>query len=92
MLKLSSKLQKKNITSISRCFSVAKKTPVVMSVNRGEIATRVVRAAHELGFNTVGVYSDVDANSLHRFKVPSHYSEFFYLTIFFFSRPKNPSF
>lgn len=39
-----------------------------MCVNRGEIATRVYRAAHELGFNSVGVYSEQDANSLHRFK------------------------
>ena len=55
---------------LSARFSTAVATPTtVMCVNRGEIATRVHRAAHELGFNTVGVYSDADSNSLHRFKV-----------------------
>lgn len=39
-----------------------------MCINRGEIATRVFRAAKENGFNSLGVYSDVDNISLHRFK------------------------
>jgi pyruvate carboxylase len=75
------KLASKKTQTLSRAFSTSscnpgdqscgaktKKVPTVMCVNRGEIATRVYRAAHELGFKSLGVYSDVDANSLHRFK------------------------
>lgn len=39
-----------------------------MCVNRGEIATRVFRAAKEQGFNSLGVYSSADKKSLHRQK------------------------
>lgn len=39
-----------------------------MCINRGEIATRVFRAAKENGYKSLGVYSDVDKRSLHRFK------------------------
>ena len=79
MFKLSSKLHKQSSQVATRVFGARtfsaakpaagkKKTTVVMSANRGEIATRVFRAAHELGFETVGVYSEQDAHSLHRFK------------------------
>ena len=33
--------------------------------NRGEIAVRIIRACHELGIQTVAVYSDVDRNAPH---------------------------
>jgi acetyl-CoA carboxylase biotin carboxylase subunit len=33
--------------------------------NRGEVAVRVIRACHELGIESVAVYSDVDATARH---------------------------
>src|SRR3989338_11714005 len=37
----------------------------ILIANRGEIALRVIRAARELAIETVAVYSQADANSLH---------------------------
>ena len=37
----------------------------LLVANRGEIALRVLRAAHEMGLRTVAVYSDVDRTALH---------------------------
>lgn len=45
----------------------------VMAANRSEIAIRILRAANELGIRTVGIYSNEDRLSLHRFKADEAY-------------------
>ena len=38
----------------------------LLVANRGEIACRIMRTAHEMGVKTVAVYSDADADAQHR--------------------------
>ena len=45
----------------------------LLALNRGEIAIRIFRAASELGWRTVAVYSQEDRLSLHRFKADEAY-------------------
>ncbi|MFO1297559.1 MAG: biotin carboxylase N-terminal domain-containing protein, partial [Rubrivivax sp.] len=37
----------------------------IFVANRGEIACRVLRTAHRLGYRTVAVFSDADATAPH---------------------------
>jgi geranyl-CoA carboxylase alpha subunit len=50
-------MQTKNLTPFSK----------ILIANRGEIALRIHRTARAIGLKTVSVYSDADANSLHRY-------------------------
>lgn len=45
----------------------------VLIANRGEIATRIVRACHELGIKAVAVYAKEDEYSAHRFTADEAY-------------------
>jgi len=45
----------------------------ILAANRGEIAIRIFRASHDLGINTVAMYSNEDVNSLFRTKADEAY-------------------
>ena len=45
----------------------------LLVANRGEIAIRIFRSAHELGIRTVAIYSHEDRFALHRFKADEAY-------------------
>ncbi|MDA8792415.1 pyruvate carboxylase [Bacteriovoracaceae bacterium] len=45
----------------------------LLVANRGEIATRIFRAATELGIRTIAIYSHEDRFSVHRFKADEAY-------------------
>ncbi len=45
----------------------------ILIANRGEIAIRIMRAASELGIETVAIYAKEDRLSLHRFKADEAY-------------------
>ncbi|KAH6572386.1 hypothetical protein BASA50_007046 [Batrachochytrium salamandrivorans] len=45
----------------------------VLIANRGEIAIRLIRSAHELGFKAIAIYSHEDRLSMHRYKADESY-------------------
>eukprot|EP00122_Pirum_gemmata_P019130 Pgem_evm1s17915 len=45
----------------------------LLVANRGEIAIRVFRAANEMGIRSVGIYSEEDAEQMHRQKADESY-------------------
>ncbi|OQR81085.1 precursor of carboxylase pyruvate carboxylase [Achlya hypogyna] len=45
----------------------------LMAANRGEIATRIMRAGNELGIRTVGIFSAEDRFTQHRYKADESY-------------------
>jgi hypothetical protein len=45
----------------------------ILAANRGEIAIRIFRAAHDLGIHTVAMYSGEDTNSLFRTRADEAY-------------------
>ena len=49
------------------------KIKTILVANRGEIATRIMRASHELGIKTIGIYSEEDVGTLHRQKADGSY-------------------
>jgi len=44
---------------------MGKKITKILIANRGEIAVRIMRTAKKMGIRTVGIYSAIDADSLH---------------------------
>lgn len=45
----------------------------ILIANRGEIATRIIRAVHELGMQAIAIYAKADEFSMHRFKADEAY-------------------
>lgn len=52
---------------------IMRKIKKVLVANRGEIAIRIMRACHELGIQTVGIFSKEDVGTLHRQKANESY-------------------
>ena len=50
-----------------------RKIKKLLIANRSEIAIRIMRAASELGINTVAIYSEQDIKAVHRYKADESY-------------------
>ncbi|KAL1918699.1 uncharacterized protein VTP21DRAFT_2721 [Calcarisporiella thermophila] len=62
-----------SVDSIRHSSQVMGHMKKIMVVNRGEIAIRVFRTAHELSMRTVAVFSHEDRLSMHRYKADEAY-------------------
>ncbi|CAO3660754.1 unnamed protein product [Umbelopsis ramanniana] len=62
-----------SVETIRRNSEVMGHLRKLMVVNRGEIAIRVFRTAHELSMRTVAIYSNEDRLSMHRYKADESY-------------------
>ncbi|KAJ1680438.1 pyruvate carboxylase [Spiromyces aspiralis] len=52
---------------------VAPRFHKLLVANRGEIAMRIIRTAHEVGLKTVAIYAHEDRLSMHRYKADESY-------------------
>ncbi|ORZ17242.1 pyruvate carboxylase [Absidia repens] len=62
-----------SVETIRRNSEVMGNLRKLMVVNRGEIAIRVFRTAHELSMRTVAIFSHEDRLSMHRYKADESY-------------------
>ncbi|CDS04740.1 Putative Pyruvate carboxylase [Lichtheimia ramosa] len=62
-----------SVETIRRNSEVMGSLRKLMAVNRGEIAIRVCRTAHELSMRTVAIFSHEDRLSMHRYKADEAY-------------------
>ncbi|KAI7851719.1 pyruvate carboxylase [Circinella umbellata] len=62
-----------SVETIRRNSEVMGSLKKLMVVNRGEIAIRVCRTAHELSMRTVAIFSHEDRLSMHRYKADEAY-------------------
>ncbi|CAG8657539.1 9633_t:CDS:10 [Cetraspora pellucida] len=62
-----------SVETIRRDSQVLGHLPKLMVVNRGEIAIRIFRTAHELSMKTVAIFSHEDRLSTHRYKADEAY-------------------
>lgn len=61
-----------NIQAASE-LQLDRKIKKLLVANRSEIAIRIMRAASELGINTVAIYSEQDIKAVHRYKADESY-------------------
>jgi formate-dependent phosphoribosylglycinamide formyltransferase (GAR transformylase) len=58
-------MRKQRFSTEFSSSSIQNQFKKILIANRGEIACRVQRTAHQMGIETVAVYSEADANAQH---------------------------